>query len=202
MVALQIPQDAIDSIVQSDFGMGETGESYLIGSDKLMRSNSRLVDTDTVLEQKCGQDYVAKGLNGDIAFDFNAADYDGVPALTAFGFVDLPGGLRWAIVSEIYNSEAYAPINAMVMWISVSALVMVVLVVGLAFVIGRSIGNPLTILAAAAHTMSEGDFRVDIKKNTAKDEIGQMTQAFVGMKDNTRELIEQVTQAATSVASS
>lgn len=42
IVALQISNEAINSIMQQDAGMGETEETYLVGSDKRMRSDTRL----------------------------------------------------------------------------------------------------------------------------------------------------------------
>ena len=38
VIALQLPLKAINAIMQERSGMGKTGESYLIGSNKLMRS--------------------------------------------------------------------------------------------------------------------------------------------------------------------
>ena len=42
LVALQLPLDRVNAIMQERTGMGETGESYLVGPEKLMRSNSFL----------------------------------------------------------------------------------------------------------------------------------------------------------------
>ena len=42
VVALQLSIEKISELMQQRAGMGETGESYLIGSDLLMRSNSFL----------------------------------------------------------------------------------------------------------------------------------------------------------------
>jgi methyl-accepting chemotaxis protein len=42
VVALQLSLEAINSIMQQRDGMGKTGETYLVGPDKLMRSDSFL----------------------------------------------------------------------------------------------------------------------------------------------------------------
>ncbi|MCP4042879.1 MAG: methyl-accepting chemotaxis protein, partial [Gammaproteobacteria bacterium] len=42
IVALQLSLEAINTVMQQRDGMGETGETYLVGSDKLMRSDSFL----------------------------------------------------------------------------------------------------------------------------------------------------------------
>ncbi len=50
VVALQISLKRINTIMQERDGMGETGETYLIGSDKLMRSDSYLDPTNHSVE--------------------------------------------------------------------------------------------------------------------------------------------------------
>lgn len=41
VVAFQIPIDKLDAIIGETTGMGKSGETYAIGSDRLFRSNSR-----------------------------------------------------------------------------------------------------------------------------------------------------------------
>jgi methyl-accepting chemotaxis protein len=41
VVAFQIPIDKADEIIGEQAGMGESGETYAIGPDRLFRSNSR-----------------------------------------------------------------------------------------------------------------------------------------------------------------
>ena len=42
IVALQLPLEGVNNIMQERTGMGKTGETYLVGEDKLMRSDSFL----------------------------------------------------------------------------------------------------------------------------------------------------------------
>lgn len=42
VVALQLSLDAINEVMQERFGMGKTGETYVVGSDKLLHSDSFL----------------------------------------------------------------------------------------------------------------------------------------------------------------
>jgi methyl-accepting chemotaxis protein len=70
------------------------------------------------------------------------------------------------------------------------------------FILLNAVRKPLAVLASAAHTMSTGDYSVVLAHSKVKDEIGKMTESFIEMKNNTKHLIEQVGNAATSVASS
>lgn len=40
LIAFQIPIDNIDAIMRESTGLGATGETYLVGADLVMRSNS------------------------------------------------------------------------------------------------------------------------------------------------------------------
>lgn len=97
MVA-QFPMDRLNEIMGERDGLGETGETYLVGPDKLMRSDSYLdpeyhsivgsfthpdkgrVDTEAVrkaLSQKAGTEMIT--------------DYNGNPVLSAYGPLDFAG---------------------------------------------------------------------------------------------------------------
>ncbi|MCB1188386.1 HAMP domain-containing protein [bacterium] len=93
---------------------------------------------------------------------------------------------------EIIGSATVTAIVSGALVLVSSMLIALVLVV--------SIRKPLSILVTAAHTMSEGDYSFEIAENATKDEIGNMTRAFIEMKQKTRELISQVGGAANSVA--
>jgi methyl-accepting chemotaxis protein len=81
-------------------------------------------------------------------------------------------------------------------------LAAIIVAVIISLVITRSIKKPIISLASAAKTMSHGDYTLDMEMLKVMDEIGQMTEAFIEMKNSTRETIRLVTESATSVASS
>lgn len=105
-VAFQIPLDKINEIMLRRDGMGETGESYLVGRDGLMRSDSYLdpkghsviasfrdnlgVDTEATREAFSG------GHGSDVIIDYN-----GNPVLSVWDTLDLGNGVLWAMMTEI-----------------------------------------------------------------------------------------------------
>ena len=133
VVALQISQAAIDDIMQIAEGMGSTGETYLVGSDYLFRSNSRLTTDDTLLTTEVNtkgpqEAFRSKdsyqGVYGDYTSKAEAAaqggrEYSdklgGVPVLGYTTYLDLFEGQNmegWALVAEIDEAEAYAEVYA------------------------------------------------------------------------------------------
>ncbi|MCC7478142.1 DUF3365 domain-containing protein [bacterium] len=78
--------------------------------------------------------------------------------------------------------------------------IVVAFVILLSLGISAMVGKPLRMLSGAAHTMANGDFSIVLQHSKAQDEIGVMTEAFIEMKNNTKHLIQQVSEAATHVA--
>ncbi|MDH5747701.1 MAG: cache domain-containing protein, partial [Rhodospirillales bacterium] len=66
VLVFQMPIDRINKIMQLATGLGETGETYLVGTDSLMRSTSRFTkkgETD-ILKTKAESEGVKKALAG------------------------------------------------------------------------------------------------------------------------------------------
>ena len=89
-------------------GMGKSGEAYLVGSDTLMRSQSRFVP-NSVLKLKAKTDAVINALGGnDNTGIIN--DYRGIKVLSSYGIISI-NNIRWAIMAEIDYKEAIIPID-------------------------------------------------------------------------------------------
>lgn len=62
VIALQFSTDKINAIMQEKTGLGETGETYLVGDDYLMRSDSRFDTESSILNTKVETESVKAGL--------------------------------------------------------------------------------------------------------------------------------------------
>ena len=103
VIALQAPTEKIDEIMHFDEGMGETGETYLVGQDYLMRSDSRFSKESTVLKQRVESVAAQRALRGEYGVDFTR-DYRGVEVLSAYSSLPV-GETNWAIMAEIDKAE-------------------------------------------------------------------------------------------------
>lgn len=103
VMAFQVAVDRIDAILQFTGGMGETGETYIVGHDFLMRSDSRFSDTTTILRVLVDTETVRRALAGEKGVDVTE-DYRGVKVLSAFGPLDFEG-VRWAVMAEVDEQE-------------------------------------------------------------------------------------------------
>jgi methyl-accepting chemotaxis protein len=110
VVMVHLPIDQINQIMQERTGLGETGETYLVGADKLFRSDSRFVEDSTILDATYQVDTqaVKKALAGQTGEQI-MSDYRGVPVLSTYSPLEVEG-LQWLILAEISVSESFAPL--------------------------------------------------------------------------------------------
>jgi methyl-accepting chemotaxis protein len=109
VLALQLPSSAIAEIMRFTAGMGESGETYLVGTDLLMRSDSRFSERSTIMDTKVETETVRRALEGQSGVSFTP-DYRGIRVLSAYDYIDLDD-TRWAVMAEIDADEVNASIG-------------------------------------------------------------------------------------------
>jgi methyl-accepting chemotaxis protein len=213
---VQLPIDRVNQIMTfndkwKDVGLGESGETYLVGPDKTPRSISRFMKQDSAAFIKmmrglnASQNKLAsmdsrdsniglmtvdtRGVQSALAGQSGTAvypDYRGVNVLGSYAPIDVLG-LRWVILSEIDESESNAPIAALQRGIAIAGLGTLLLVGLIALYAGlrlaRSINVPLAQVQGTVQKVGGGDLdaRTGLQSN---DEIGQLAKAFDNMLDD------------------
>jgi len=163
VVALQLSLDAINSVMQERAGMGKTGETYLIGSDKLMRSDSFLDPQNhsvkaSFANPKLGMvdtDGSTAALAGKTESKI-IIDYNGNPVLSSYTPIRI-GNLNWALLAEIDKAEALAPVTAMEWQIGIISLIALIAIVVVALLVTRGITNPLKKVFEVVAKYGKGD---------------------------------------------
>jgi len=220
---LQLPVDKIDAIttnkkVWREEGLGETGESYIIGKDCKFRTNSRFIiespkrffetmersgyDTSLLSQMKfynttilfpfhCSE-VLMKSSAGQTGLDI-IKDYRGVEVLSAYTNLDIPD-VNWSLLSEMDASEAFYYISiyknrAFV----IATCIMLVLLISITFV-SRSIYGPINELAHGARELGNGNMDVRVTVNT-RDELKSLADSFnlavISLKQSQDEIIEK-----------
>lgn len=209
VLALQLNADGINKVMTGDRGweaegLGRTGETYLAGPDRLMRSVSRellenpeayVADVmangtseevarrqvevgDSILLQPVDTAAVGSGLTGQSGVT-TAKSYLGPESLAAYAPLKLPG-LNWVIVAKIDRTEAFAPVSAFARNIALSTAAIVVAVCLLSLLFARILTRPVKKLAEAVRRVSGGEVGVTVPV-TSRDEFGELGAAFNDM---------------------
>jgi methyl-accepting chemotaxis protein len=134
VLAAQISAEEMNEIMMFTEGMGETGETYAVGGDLLMRSDSRFSPESDVLTLTADTESVRRALAGGSGV-MHTRDYRDEEVIAAYGLLEFEG-LRWAIIAEKDRAEILAPAWRLRRTLLVTGAV-VVLLVGLAAVPGR-----------------------------------------------------------------
>ncbi len=161
--------DAIEAVVTERSGLGESGESYLVGSDFIMRSNSRFFSTPTVLTLPAKTDAVVAAFQGKRT-PMIVKDYRGVEVLSSFSVIDFPTH-KWAILSEIDYAEVLVPIDAMRRRVLLIAFAVGVILSTVSLVISRTLSKPIQEISALIEQVSVGDLTARSFPRTSIAEI-------------------------------
>lgn len=223
ILALQFPIDNFNKVLTGNFqwkqeGLGETGEVYLVGPDKTMRSRSRfLADPEKSPEEfhaLLAKNGVSERVIKDIRTKGNVIcslpvdsesvtealrgrsglvetlDYRQQPVLSAYGPLELDS-LRWGVLAEIDKSEAEKPIRALGRDILTLASGIALGVTVLALIFSGLLTRPLRLLTEGARRIGAGE--TDVKVNVqSRDEFGELGRVFNQMSDSIRAQTEKL----------
>ena len=202
IVALQLSSEGTNQIMGVREGMGETGESYLVGEDKLMRSDSYLDPEGHSLKASFAGTVTNNGADTEaVNLALNAQhgtkiikDYNGNNVLSAFDSIKI-GDFSWIILSEIDESEAFSPVHQTVLFSVISIIVAAIVVVFIGVFFSRKIATPIIVASNFAKKVAAGDLSSNIEVNS-HDEVGMLQVALHTMLENLRKMIGELSNVA------
>ena len=153
-------------------GLGETGETFLVGPDMVMRTSSHLLSEDTVLRRRVDTEPVRRALNGATGHVFSE-DYRREQVLVAYTPLEF-GDLDWVVIAKIDRAEALAATRVLLIETMIVVVVATIVIVMLSLVISRGIALPLRQTARAAVRLAQGDLKVELLSLRREDEVGEL----------------------------
>lgn len=212
VLILQMPIDKINAVMTHDgnwleSGFGASGETFLVGQDFTMRSNSRFLVEDkagflghmkkvgmsegTIAEMDAKETSIGlqpvktqgakAALQGEAGFAYYP-DYRGIDVLSAYKPLKILG-LHWAIMSEIDKEEAFLPIVALDK--KVKGLTTIIVVIAIIFgpiaawLLALSILSPVKKIAESIQDLAKGEG--DLTKrmdDSGNDEISDLSKSL------------------------
>ncbi|MCI5221400.1 MAG: methyl-accepting chemotaxis protein, partial [Candidatus Electrothrix sp. AR4] len=205
VIAVQISDTDIQGIMGEATGLGKTGETYLVGDDKLLRSDSRLVSDAKLLKTEVQTDATVASLGERKTGVEQIKDYRGADVLSAYAPLGLKEALgtdfEWAIVAEIDTDEALAASNRMFWFAIVGALVIGLIVFGVALFVGGLFARPIVAIAEIVRQVAaDRDLTLNVPV-TSKDEVGEMANEFNTMLVELNTAFTEVQTVSQAVAS-
>ncbi|MFN3198274.1 MAG: methyl-accepting chemotaxis protein [Bradymonadia bacterium] len=185
VLAFQMPIDRLNALMGRTTGLGETGETFIVGTDTLMRSQARGVKESTILTQSIKLSAVKEALKGTKGVTYDA-DVEGRDLLVAYDSLNFYG-TTWAFIGQQRLDEIMAPVSTLrnETLVATALLMLVLGVVG--FWLGRGLVGPLMRLQGRMSTLAEGDVDSDIPYVTRREEMGAMARSLQVFQANERE---------------
>ncbi len=184
VISFQMPIDVINAVMQSAEGLGETGEVLLVGEDRLMRADSRLSETSTLLVtsvESPAVDAVFAGERTDRAdYDINHLENEVRTYAQAIEFL----GVKWALAAQITEDEVTSSLTIMRNIIALITLTLIALITGIGIYLARQIANPISHSTEAMNRLAAGETDMEITSTDRTDEIGEMARAVEVFQQN------------------
>jgi len=190
VVAFRLHVATLSNLLQ-DQKFGKTGETFIVGKDGYMLTESRfssnLKKNGTIQVRSALELKVVNPDNGKLTYSVNQClkgksgssskgykDYTGISVLGSWQW--LPE-LDWGVVTEIDKAEVYGVAYNLTTlgWVLLFGIAFPI--VFFAYVVGQKISNPIVELTEATEKMSAGDLtqRVHIDRG---DELGVLATSF------------------------
>ncbi|MDB5542099.1 MAG: hypothetical protein JWQ89_3826 [Devosia sp.] len=188
VMAIQMPIAPINRMLQDNTNLGQTGESFFVGADKLLRSDSVFSEGDDTLTTTYDNPIVDAALAGTTGSG-TSTDYRGTRMIATATPVSF-NGANWAMVTTISENEAFAPIAQLrnTMLLIGAGLLAAAALAGFAF--SRSITKPISRLTDTMGALAEGNLEIEVKGAGRSDEIGDMAKAVQVFKENALKVTE------------
>lgn len=198
VLVFELPYSQIDSYIQNRSGLGESGETYLAGTDLLLRSSLRFSDDAEVLRTRMENTLLHNWLDEHDKWHrlreqspdgyFPAPhsvnetiyrNYQGEPVLGMYVTLDFMDkwNVHWILVAEMKTEEAFASASALKCIVISLLLSTAVLVLFLSWMLTTRLVSPLRQLTHWSEQVTAGDLSIpDI--SAPNNEIGQLNRSF------------------------
>ena len=229
VLIFQMPIVEINRVMTGDNnwereGLGQSGETYLIGLDHKMRNNSRFLIEDkqnylsqikklgvdskvfrqienlqtTILLQEIHTEVTDAALAGKTGTKI-IEDYRKIPVLSAYAPVNIPD-VQWAILSEIDEAEAFDMINTIRNYLGGFLFLVLFLLSGLAFFIARTITRPVNDLVDMSKDIAQGEGDLTKRMEVAtKDELGELSTWFNMFLERLNNMVSEIKKHAANI---
>lgn len=179
--------EGLNEIMGGRAGLGETGETYLVGSNHRLLTDLRREGysiPDTYIRTAATDAAIGEQVDG-------AAAYRGYAGTTVIGVYGWISPLKVALIAEQDESEALRPERLILMTTGGLGLLAVLLAIMAGTVVTRNIVRPLADLSGTAGRIASGELDV-IAPVGREDEIGSLAESFNRMTAQLRDVVRNL----------
>jgi signal transduction histidine kinase len=183
-----IPIQPIQKILLERSGMGQTGESYLVNGDTLLRTISRFFPDSLPSTIKVSTVGVVDGLKGNSGTGI-FPDYRNVTVYSSYNNLDIRG-LDWVILSEIDYAEGHLPIKKFKDRIVYLSILFFLLCLGLSVFLAFSLSRHLLQVTSLVGKMTLGHYEMETIKPSRISELKRLQDQILRLRNSIIQAID------------
>ncbi|MPQ76581.1 methyl-accepting chemotaxis protein [Hydrogenovibrio sp. JE_KL2] len=197
-LVFQLPLDKITQVMSVRSGMGKTGESYLVGPDGLLRSDTHL-DTSHFNVVNAFRDpskytiktpQVEQAIKGQKGV-METTNYLHESVLSAYAPIDILGK-HWEMIVDVNTKEDFASLTQYMKLIMIVTGIILIALILVGVALSHSITKPILKISEFIRTVGKtGDFSLKAELKS-KDEIGEMAKAFNEMTGDLSAIFKEI----------
>lgn len=198
-IALRIPVDKLNTIVQQRSGMGETSESYLVGRSNGTSSlrSDRVVKSGHVGDEKSGK-FIELALSGQTGSGEKVGSI-GEKQFIAYEPIEVHG-VEWAMITTGSASEVFGAVHSLRNTMLFIILGAMFVVIGAALLTASLLVGPIKTAVVMLKDIAEGEG--DLTKRMvveSQDEMGEMASWFNIFMEKLQNIVKQIAIDATKL---
>ncbi|EJF07273.1 Methyl-accepting chemotaxis protein Mcp8 [Thiovulum sp. ES] len=214
VIAFQLPINKIDSLLSSNY-FGETDETYIVGSDYKMRTNSRFIEElssnylikkskSTIGIHEIKNHYIKDALLGNRGTGLQEKNYLGRETILAYDSIKV-FDRNWAIISEVAISEGTKEtVEVINIVFAISLITGILAIVTMFIFIDKFMSAPLVDIVYTTSGISEGEGdltqRLHIYRKDEFGEVGGNINSFIARIQDLVNIVKELAERNLSVS--
>lgn len=194
VLAFQMPLSTINEIMSERAGLGNTGEVYLVGEDKKLRSDA-FNNKDFNIYNSFNKDKLIHSKSIEMALQNKAGfnidkNYNNSEVLSAYTRIEYPH-LPWVIMAEQAVDEAFFSADILfrnvMIFIGVSLLIVIVIALLVTKNLSSEIEDIVESFSSSAHDVQNSSQKMDMVSNklykSVQTQISSITESAAAMEE-------------------
>jgi methyl-accepting chemotaxis protein len=189
-IAASVLFTPVRDFILDTYGLGETGEVYIVDKNGMMLTESRFTESlgfstefNTTFAAQLKQSGGMQDAIAHITVDeyFHAQEYLDYRGVAVFGAYMIIAEFGWIVMIEIDSAEAFEAVNTLATFFVIVAAAAAALISIIAYTVAMSISKPVIGLQKNVNEVAKGNLEVKIEDRKQEDEIGLLINDFRSM---------------------
>ncbi len=181
-LVFQMPIDRINKVMAKSTGLGKSGEAVIVGSDFLLRNDSKFSKENDILKTSVDNEAIRKALAGKEGITQSDSYRNTNMEIVAEPFKYR--GTSWAVMAVEAVDEVEVPIVAMRNEIILISVILMAIMALVGYFVSKSITTPIAKILKDMESLASGNNDIEISGTNRADEIGDIAKTVLTFKEN------------------